>query len=187
MSDEKLTFKREALLIILGVFLGFIPAAITAFMQKEFQREQLFLERRIVALKDYSASFNKITQDVMPRARKLISLISEIKDMPETPIVNFSEKLKILRSEQELYDQQFDIWQADVNTQIAVVNAVFDVQLTMFEFQESQPEISSETTSTNTRASIIEIESSMINTNKNLIKILEAGQKNARLLTANLR
>jgi hypothetical protein len=69
MTNEKgnSTYWRQLGLIVVGAMLASIPTLVSTHLQSRAELQQLVLDRRLTALKDFSIVANKAVSEVVPR------------------------------------------------------------------------------------------------------------------------
>lgn len=141
-ASESLTFRQSVCLVILGAAVGFFPSVGTVYIQAKNQREQMLMDRRIAAIKDFAASYYRLATDVLPRVKACRSAF----DASKTAVLqgNTDEALKLLPVTGGAIDaltQQENAWTADINTQIAVTNSLFHEKYQFLHFVVPTPSV----------------------------------------------
>lgn len=130
---------REILLVLIGGLLASIPTLISTKMQVSAQLRQLILDRQIIALRDYSVSYQKLATDVLATLEKFEMMVddfeSEYKTKKNYSKVNSDKAIQLL-TDFKVYLNKYRAWCADVNTQIIVVNILFNTNLAQFQLTD---------------------------------------------------
>ena len=130
---------REILLVLIGGLLASIPTLISTKMQVSAQLRHLILDRQIIALRDYSVSYQKLATDVLTTLEKFEMMIddfeSEYKAKKNYSKLN-SDNWRQLQTDFQVYLNKYRAWCAEVNTQIIVVNILFNTNLAQSQFTD---------------------------------------------------
>jgi len=116
-------YPKEAALVFLGAMLASLPLLITTYMQLRAQQRQLILDRQISALRDYSASYNKLATDVLPSIDEMDEMVSQAQKQSAAHVFT-PDDLARLTKEDGLLLNKSRSWIAEVNTQTAIINAL---------------------------------------------------------------
>ncbi len=132
-AGESLKFRESVLLAIvvaIGAAIGgLIGSVVTSYVQARYQREQLLMERRLVAIKDYSACYYRLATEILPKFEAFRSLFSE--ETKASREKRPDDAAKLHQQELAACDEvrrQANVWTADMNTQTTIVNALFHTQ-----------------------------------------------------------
>ena len=130
---------REIFLVVIGGLLASIPTLISTKMQVSAQLRQLILDRQIIALRDYNVSYQKLATDVLTAIEKFEMMTydfeSEYKAKKNSSKVN-SRNVEQLMTEFRVYLNKYRAWCAEVNTQIIIINILFNTNLDQFHFRD---------------------------------------------------
>jgi hypothetical protein len=177
--EDKITkrdFKRDVILIMIGALLASIPTLISTYMQTESQLHQIILDRRIIALKDYSEAYNKLVSDIIPQAELLESQLLYIYENElKGKKVEKEKQIEIMTNMERLrYTHQN--WITNINTQTLVINSLYDTDLSLYEILYLDPLRSTDENLTSIELAE-KMQDDMIKYKKTIVDQMNAAQK----------
>ena len=90
-EKEKKDYRKEIVLVMVGAVLASIPTLISTYIQSRTQLQQLIIDKRVSALKDYSMAFNKLSTEIVPKFEKLEKRIEVLEDKYSKKQMTFEE------------------------------------------------------------------------------------------------
>ncbi|HJP96736.1 MAG TPA: hypothetical protein VJ843_05215 [Candidatus Saccharimonadales bacterium] len=132
-EKEKKDYRKEVVLVIVGAVLASIPTLISTYIQSRTQLQQLIIDKRVNALKDYAITFNKFATEIAPKFEKLEKKIDALEDKYSKQQITFEEIDSQLDEELMNIEFQIDSWKADVNVNRMVINSLFQTNFETFQ------------------------------------------------------
>jgi hypothetical protein len=141
MSIEisKREFKKDIFLLLIGAMLASIPTLISTYMQGESQLHQIILDRRITSLKEYSETYNRLVNNLLPRVQTLEDRVIYLHDnYLNKKKINKDVLLTVYKDFRELIILN-ETWKADINTQTLIINSLFNMGLPNYDIYYFDP------------------------------------------------
>jgi hypothetical protein len=162
-------------LLFIGGLLASIPTLISTEMQGKAQLRQLVLDRQITALRDYSASYQKIATDVFTSLEiyemKVNRFESEFRAKKTFPKDNWRQ----LHTDVQNLKSKYKAWIAEVNTQVIVVNILFNTNISQLPFSVKDSTTTDSTNST-IQEDILAIKSLISDMKKDFLELVNNHQ-----------
>ena len=127
-EKEKKDYRKEVVLVIVGAVLASIPTLISTYIQSRAQLQQLIIEKRVSALKDYAMAFNKFATEIVPKFEKLEGRIKVFEDKYSKKQITFEEIDAALDEDLMNIEFQMNGLMADVNVNRMVINSLFQTK-----------------------------------------------------------
>jgi hypothetical protein len=127
-EKEKKDYRREIVLVIVGAVLASVPTLISTYIQSRTQLQQLIIDKRVSALRDYAMAFNRFATEIVPKFEKLEKRIEGLQDKYSKKQMTFEEIDAEIDEELMGIEFQMNSVMADVNVNRMVINSLFQTE-----------------------------------------------------------
>ena len=131
-EKEKKDYRKEVVLVMVGAVLASIPTLIATYIQSRTQLQQLIIDKRVNALKDYAMTSNKFATEIVPKFEKMEKNIDTLKDKYSKKQITWEEIDSQLDEQLMNIEFQIDSWKADMNVNRMVINSLFQTKFETF-------------------------------------------------------
>lgn len=174
-SINKRELKKDLLLIVVGALLASIPTLLSTYMLEKSQLNQIILNHKISALKDYAQTYNNIVSDLLPKIEILENRIIYLTDN-YTERNKFDKKmLEKIRDEFYEYLDRQQSWFAEVNANTLIINSLFEINLSLYEIYYFDP-LKIDLENKTIKESLFELKKDIIELKKHIVRMINNEQ-----------
>ena len=168
---------KDVGLVVLGAVMASIPTLTVAYLHEKNEVHRLVVDRQITAIKDFAACTNKAATQVLPEIEENDEKIASLYEQYKQHLITENEIASVLKKTVNTQRSTMLAWQAEYNTQRAVINLLFHVKLTAMNYSDPIDKQSPEIKTKSLEASLKELKDSKGSYRKAVLEVLDTSNR----------